>query len=199
MALALRMNGAPLSGALFVSNPAPRKAKANKAKVKANGRKRKTSARKRKGLLARAIARLRANTRGKARSTGKAGRQSAVSRALARLRARRNTSHLSGMVGMAGKGKVKANRRRRSRKAGRRNLALATDAMFRGGNAPAVLNAANEIAVFGFLRNRIGFLEMTDMIEKTLAHVPFLSSPTLDDYFESDGEARNFAASLMNL
>jgi len=80
-----------------------------------------------------------------------------------------------------------------------RNLALATDAMFRGGNAPAVLNAANEIAVFGFLRNRIGFLEMTDMIEKTLAHVPFLSSPTLDDYFESDGEARNFAASLMNL
>lgn len=126
VALALRMNGAPLSGALFVSNPAPRKAKANKAKVKANGRKakangrkRKTSARKRKGLLARAIARLRANTRGKARSNGKAGRQSAVSRALARLRARRNTSHLSG------KGKVKANRRR-SRKAGRRNLALAT-------------------------------------------------------------------------
>lgn len=125
MALALRMNGAPLSGALFVSNPAPRKAKANKAKVKANARKRKagarkTSARKRKGLLARAIARLRANTRGKARSNGKAGRQSAVSRALARLRARRNTSH------MAGKVKVKANRRRRSRKAGRRNLALAT-------------------------------------------------------------------------
>lgn len=117
MALALRMNGAPLSGALFVSNPAPRKAKANKAKVKANGRKRKTSARKRKGLLARVIARLRANTRGKARSNGKAGRQSAISRALARLRARRNTSHMAG--------KMKANRRR-SRKAGRRNLALAT-------------------------------------------------------------------------
>lgn len=80
-----------------------------------------------------------------------------------------------------------------------RNLALATDAMFKGGNAPAVLNAANEIAVYGFLRNRIGFLDMTDMIERTLAHVPFIDSPTLDDYFESDGEARNFAASLMNL
>jgi len=78
-----------------------------------------------------------------------------------------------------------------------RNLALATDAMFKGGNAPAVLNAANEIAVYGFLRNRIGFLDMTDMIERTMAHVPFVENPTLDDYFESDGEARNFAASLM--
>jgi 1-deoxy-D-xylulose-5-phosphate reductoisomerase len=79
-----------------------------------------------------------------------------------------------------------------------RNLALASDAMFKGGNAPAVLNAANEIAVYGFLRNRIGFLDMTDMIERTLAHVPFIQTPSLDDYFESDGEARNFAASLMN-
>jgi 1-deoxy-D-xylulose-5-phosphate reductoisomerase len=80
-----------------------------------------------------------------------------------------------------------------------RNLALASDTMFKGGNAPAVLNAANEIAVYGFLRNKIGFLEMTDLIEKTLARIAFIPRPTLQDYFESDAEARNFAATLLDL
>lgn len=80
-----------------------------------------------------------------------------------------------------------------------RNLVLATDALFRGGNAPCVLNAANEIAVYAFLRNRIGFLDMTDLIDRTLQHVPFIAEPTLEEYFESDGEARNFAASLIKL
>lgn len=80
-----------------------------------------------------------------------------------------------------------------------RNLALATDAMFRGGNAPAVLNAANEIAVYGFLRNRIGFLEMTDLIEKTMARIEFIPRPGLQDYFESDAAARNFAATLLDI
>ncbi len=80
-----------------------------------------------------------------------------------------------------------------------RNLVLATDALFKGGNLPCVLNAANEIAVFAFLRNRIGFLDMTDLIERTMQHVPFIKSPTLEEYFESDGEARNFAASLIKL
>jgi len=80
-----------------------------------------------------------------------------------------------------------------------RNLQLATDALFRGGNQPCVLNAANEIAVFAFLRNRIGFLDMTDLIERTLQHVPVIEKPTLEEYFESDGEARNFAASLIKL
>ena len=80
-----------------------------------------------------------------------------------------------------------------------RNLALATDAMFKGGNAPAVLNAANEIAVYGFLRNRIGFLEMTDLIEKTMARIEFIPKPGLQDYFESDAAARNFAATLLDL
>jgi 1-deoxy-D-xylulose-5-phosphate reductoisomerase len=80
-----------------------------------------------------------------------------------------------------------------------RNLALATDAMFRGGNAPAVLNAANEIAVYGFLRNRIGFLEMTDLIEKTMARIEFIPQPGLQDYFESDAAARNFAATLLDI
>jgi 1-deoxy-D-xylulose-5-phosphate reductoisomerase len=80
-----------------------------------------------------------------------------------------------------------------------RNLVLATEALFRGGNQPCVLNAANEIAVFAFLRNRIGFLDMTDLIERTLQHVPVIEKPTLEEYFESDGEARNFAASLLKL
>ncbi|OQP49004.1 1-deoxy-D-xylulose-5-phosphate reductoisomerase [Niastella yeongjuensis] len=80
-----------------------------------------------------------------------------------------------------------------------RNLQLATDALFRGGNQPCVLNAANEIAVFAFLRNRIGFLDMTDLIERTLQYVPVIEKPTLEEYFESDGEARNFAASLIKL
>lgn len=80
-----------------------------------------------------------------------------------------------------------------------RNLSLAQDALVKGGNLPCVLNAANEIAVFAFLRNRIGFLDMTDLIERTMHHVPFIEKPTLEEYFESDGEARNFAASLIKL
>ncbi len=80
-----------------------------------------------------------------------------------------------------------------------RNLALATDALFKGGNVPCVLNAANEIAVYAFLRNRIGFLDMTDLVERTMNHVTFIEKPTLEEYFESDAEARNFAASLIKL
>lgn len=80
-----------------------------------------------------------------------------------------------------------------------RNLVLATEALFKGGNLPCVLNAANEIAVYAFLRNRIGFLDMTDLIERTMNHVPAIGEPTLEEYFESDGEARNFAASLIKL
>lgn len=80
-----------------------------------------------------------------------------------------------------------------------RNLSLATDALFKGGNLACVLNAANEIAVYAFLHNRIGFLDMTDLIEKTMQHVHFIEKPTLEEYFESDAEARNFAASLIKL
>ncbi len=80
-----------------------------------------------------------------------------------------------------------------------RNLALAIEALHKAGNVPCVLNAANEIAVWAFLRNRIGFLDMTAMVEKTMQHVPFIEKPTLQEYFDSDGEARNFAASLINL
>lgn len=80
-----------------------------------------------------------------------------------------------------------------------RNLALAIDALHKGGNLPCVLNAANEIAVYAFLRNRIGFLDMTEVVEQTIQKMPFIEKPTLEDYFESDGEARSFAASLIHL
>ncbi|HVZ55124.1 MAG TPA: 1-deoxy-D-xylulose-5-phosphate reductoisomerase [Chitinophagaceae bacterium] len=80
-----------------------------------------------------------------------------------------------------------------------RNLALATDALVKGGNLPCIMNAANEIAVYAFLRNRIGFLEMTDVIERTMEKVRYIASPTLEEYFDSDGEARNFAADIIKL
>lgn len=80
-----------------------------------------------------------------------------------------------------------------------RNLALAIEALQKGGNLPCVLNAANEIAVYAFLRNRIGFLDMTDVIEQTMQKVSFLNSPSLTDYLESDAEARHYAADLIKL
>lgn len=80
-----------------------------------------------------------------------------------------------------------------------RNLTLAMEALNKGGNLPCVLNAANEIAVYAFLRNRVGFLDMTDLIERTMQHVPFIAEPSLEQYFDSDAEARNFAASLIKL
>jgi 1-deoxy-D-xylulose-5-phosphate reductoisomerase len=61
------------------------------------------------------------------------------------------------------------------------------------------MNAANEIAVYAFLKNRIGFLDMTDVIERTMQKVNFINKPTLEEYYESDGEARSFAADLIRL
>ncbi len=80
-----------------------------------------------------------------------------------------------------------------------RNLGLAIEALHKGGNMPCVLNAANEIAVWAFLKNRIGFLDITAVVEKTMAKIEFIEKPTLEEYFESDGEARNFAASIMKM
>lgn len=80
-----------------------------------------------------------------------------------------------------------------------RNLSLAIEALHKGGNMPCILNAANEIAVYAFLKNRIGFLDMTEMVEQTLQKISFIEKPTLEEYFESDGEARNFAASLVEM
>ena len=80
-----------------------------------------------------------------------------------------------------------------------RNLALAIEALNKGGNLPCIMNAANEIAVYAFLRNRIGFLDMTDVIERVMQKVKFIEKPSLEEYFESDGEARNLAADIIKL
>jgi 1-deoxy-D-xylulose-5-phosphate reductoisomerase len=80
-----------------------------------------------------------------------------------------------------------------------RNLGLALEALKLAGNAPCVLNAANEVAVWAFLNNRIGFLDMTAVVEKTLTHIAYIEKPTIEQYFETDGEARNFAADLIKM
>jgi 1-deoxy-D-xylulose-5-phosphate reductoisomerase len=80
-----------------------------------------------------------------------------------------------------------------------RSLALAIECLNKGGNMPCVLNAANEIAVYAFLRNRIGFLDMTEMVERTINKIPFIEKPTLEELYECDGEARNFAATLIEM
>ena len=80
-----------------------------------------------------------------------------------------------------------------------RNLGLAMEALGKGGNMPCILNAANEIAVYAFLRNRIGFLDMTEVVEQTMNRITFIESPTLEEYYETDGEARSFAASLIQM
>ena len=74
-----------------------------------------------------------------------------------------------------------------------RNLALALEAMDKGGNAPCVLNAANEVAVELFLRDAVGFLEMSELVEHCLSHVSFINNPTLADLEASDAETRRMA------
>jgi 1-deoxy-D-xylulose-5-phosphate reductoisomerase len=80
-----------------------------------------------------------------------------------------------------------------------RNLVLAMEALEKGGNLPCVLNAANEVSVYAFLRNRINFLDMTDVIEKVMQKVPYIEKPSLEEYFDSDGQARTYAADLIKL
>ncbi|MBD8491211.1 1-deoxy-D-xylulose-5-phosphate reductoisomerase [Echinicola sp. CAU 1574] len=70
------------------------------------------------------------------------------------------------------------------------NLQLAFDALEKGGNAPCVLNAANEVVVAAFLQEQVGFLEMSDIIAKTLEKVDFVSQPALQDFVETDKTAR---------
>ncbi|RPD50272.1 1-deoxy-D-xylulose-5-phosphate reductoisomerase [Hymenobacter sediminis] len=78
-----------------------------------------------------------------------------------------------------------------------RNLALAFEAMRRAGNAPCVLNAANEVAVAAFLRDEIGFLEMSEVVETSLARVSYLAAPSLEDYIQTDLETRRVAQELI--
>lgn len=71
-----------------------------------------------------------------------------------------------------------------------RNLQLAFDAMHRGGNTACILNAANEVVVEAFLQEKVGFVQMSDLIEDTLQKCTFVAQPTLEDYIASDAEAR---------
>jgi 1-deoxy-D-xylulose 5-phosphate reductoisomerase len=79
-----------------------------------------------------------------------------------------------------------------------RNLSFAYDAMQRKGNAACILNAANEIVVAAFLRDAIGFLQMSDVIEATMAKVSFMLQPAYEDYVATDTEARAVASELVN-
>lgn len=74
-----------------------------------------------------------------------------------------------------------------------RNLALAFHAMDRAGNMPCVLNAANEVAVASFLEDKVGFLQMSDVVERCLEKVAYIKSPKLEDYVNTDREARRLA------
>ncbi|MCP9747599.1 1-deoxy-D-xylulose-5-phosphate reductoisomerase [Lacihabitans sp. CS3-21] len=74
-----------------------------------------------------------------------------------------------------------------------RNLGLAFEALKKGGNMPCILNAANEIAVDAFLKDKIGFLEMSDIISYCMQTIPFVEKPTIDDYIETDKSTRQAA------
>jgi len=78
-----------------------------------------------------------------------------------------------------------------------RCLALAYEALGKGGNMPAIMNAANEVAVDAFLKGRIGFLDIAETIGKTMQQMPFISQPTYDDYVATDRESREFARGLI--
>ena len=78
-----------------------------------------------------------------------------------------------------------------------KNLTLAYKAMEKGGNAPCVLNAANEIAVEAFLNNKIGFLNMFDLIGNCLEKTNFVKNPSLNDLVESNNEARQIAKKML--
>jgi 1-deoxy-D-xylulose-5-phosphate reductoisomerase len=78
-----------------------------------------------------------------------------------------------------------------------RNLALAYEAMHNGGNLACILNAANEIAVDAFLRDKIKFLQIAELNEKCMQKVQFIQKPSLQDYIETDAETRKVAASLV--
>ena len=77
-------------------------------------------------------------------------------------------------------------------------LALAYEATRRKGNAPCVLNAANEVVNLAFRQDRCGFLQMADVISETLARVPYIKTPALEDYLATDAESRRVATQLLS-
>lgn len=79
-----------------------------------------------------------------------------------------------------------------------RNLALAIEAMKSGGNLPCIVNAANEIAVSAFLKDQVGFLEMSDIISDCMQNISFVKNPTYEDYVATDTETRKKALELIS-
>ena len=79
-----------------------------------------------------------------------------------------------------------------------RCLALACEAIEKGGNMPCIVNAANEIVNRGFLEDKCGFLQMSDIIAETMQRCTYDASPTYDTYIATDAEARRIATELMN-
>jgi 1-deoxy-D-xylulose-5-phosphate reductoisomerase len=77
-----------------------------------------------------------------------------------------------------------------------RNLALSYEALNRGGNMPCVLNAANEIVVDAFLKEKIGFAEMPEIIEKTMGRATFVEKPGIDDLIQTNNETRTITKLL---
>jgi 1-deoxy-D-xylulose-5-phosphate reductoisomerase len=78
-----------------------------------------------------------------------------------------------------------------------RNLGLAFESVKKGGNLPCILNAANEIAVGEFLKDKVGFLEMSDVIEHCMQNVSFIQTPDLQDFQETDKETRQKALEVI--
>ena len=79
-----------------------------------------------------------------------------------------------------------------------RNLALAFEALKQGGNQPCILNAANEIAVDAFLKDKVSFLQMSDIIEQSMQKVSFIKKPNYSDYVATDAETRRLALEIIN-
>jgi 1-deoxy-D-xylulose-5-phosphate reductoisomerase len=78
-----------------------------------------------------------------------------------------------------------------------RNLELAYVALRKGGNMPCIINAANEVVVEAFLQDRIGFLQMSDVIEACMDGIDFIEQPSLSNYLETDLHTRIFASQLV--
>jgi hypothetical protein len=78
-----------------------------------------------------------------------------------------------------------------------KTLKLAFQAMDKGGNMPCIMNAANEIAVEAFFKSKVGFVEMSEIIEQTMHKGYYIDKPNFNDYFNSDNEARVIASELI--
>lgn len=78
-----------------------------------------------------------------------------------------------------------------------RNLQFAFDALEKGGNMPCIINAANEIAVAEFLKDKIGFLQISDVIAECMAKVPYIAAPSYEDYVHTDKETRRIASEIV--